>query len=334
VVPVGAPGYGLSGIDVGEGAVWAATAAHNGGVVTRVDVDDGRPVGSVRVPYATAGVAAGNGAVWTAGSVCLGPHPDDPDVCVTEPRVSRIDPTTNRLAATISISRPPGVAPDSALVSAIDVGEDAVWVAVAWNSRVGEVVRVDPRTNEIAARIPTGGFTGELRVSDGSIWVLSHREYTDETDVDGASLLRIDPSSNEVAAAPIRDELTFLGGTQIPPVLAAGEDAVWVISPSAAEPRLAFRVDTETGEATRQRPRRDRFYPIAVERDTVWFIGTARKSFTLERLDSETLEPTRLTELPIYAVRAALDPATDTFWFASLVLRSNERPKLVRVELR
>jgi hypothetical protein len=41
-----------------------------------------------------------------------------------------------------------------------------------------------------------------------------------------------------------------------------------------------------------------------------------------------------VTPLPISAVRAALDPATGTFWIASLVTRYDERAEVVRVRLR
>jgi hypothetical protein len=336
VVAVGKPGFTLSSVALGEGGVWVGGGAHDGGVVTRVDPRSGRRVASIGMPYYVAGVAAGAGGVWTAGATCLGPHPEDPDVCLTEPRVSRIDPDSERLVATIRVPRPAGVPPDSAQPSAVAMGEGAVWVAVSWTALEGEVIRIDPSTNTIAARIPTGGYVGDVRVAAGSVWVLSHREYTDETKVRGASLLRIDPARNSVVATPIRDELTFLGGAQIeiPPVMAAGEDAVWITSPSAAKPTLAFRVDTETNEVARERLPVERFYPVAVEAGAVWFIGATGRGFTLERLDPRTLEPTVVTKLPIYAVRAVLDPTTDTFWTGSLVLRHNERPKLVRVELR
>jgi hypothetical protein len=237
-------------------------------------------VATVRVPHGGGDVAAGSRAVWTAGVVCVGPHPDDPeDVCLTEPRVSRIDPGTGRVAATIRITLPPGTGRDTALPSAVAVGEGAVWVAVSWNPSTGEVLRIDPRTNAIAARIRTGGFVGELRLGAGSVWVLSHPEYTDET-----------------------------GGDLVPPVLAAGDDAVWVTSPTAAHPRLALRVDTQTNQVAREQLPVDRFYPVAVEDDAIWFIGSTGRSSTLARLDPRTLEQTAVTKLPISAVRAVHDP--------------------------
>jgi hypothetical protein len=214
------------------------------------------------------------------------------------------------------------------------MGEGGVWVAVSWDPWTGEVLRIDPRTNAIAARIPTGGFVGELRLGAGSVWVLSHPEYTDETNVKGASLLRIDPSTNAIVATPIREELSFLGGDVVPPVMAAGDDAVWITSPTAAHPRLALRVDTQTNRVAREQLAVDRFYPVAVEDDAIWFIGSSGRSATLCRLDPRTLEQTAVTELPISATRAVHDPSTNSFWIASLVNRFDERAQVVRVQMR
>jgi hypothetical protein len=333
-VSLGEPGYGASGIAVGEGGVWVAGWSSHGGVVWRLDQSTSDVVATVPVPHGGGDIAVGAGAVWSAGDACIGTHPDDPDVCLTEPRVSRIDPDDNRVAATITIPLPPGTRRDTALTSAVAVGDGAVWVAVSWNPRTGEVVRIDPRTNAIAARIPTGGFVGELRMGAGSLWVLSHPEYTDETKVKGASLVRIDPSTNAIVATPIREELPLLGGTEYPPVLAAGDDAVWVTSPTAAHPRLALRVDTQTNQVTREQLRVERFYPVAVEDDAIWFIGTAGRSATLARLDPRTLEQTATTKLPISAVRAALDPAAESFWIASQPSLADEHAQVVRLQIR
>jgi len=333
-VEIGEPGYGITGMALGEGGVWVGSWDRRGGVVLRLDRRSGQPVETVRVAGGGGEVAVGAGAVWTAGEACIGRHPDDPDVCVTEPRVSRIEPASGRVTATIPIPLPRGVGRDTALTSGLAVGEGAVWVAIGWDPWTGEVLRIDPRTNAIAARIPTGGYVGELRLGAGSVWVLSHPEYTDETRVRGASLLRIDPATNAVAATPIREELSYLGGDLIPPVLAAGDGAVWVTSPTAAHPTRALRVDPKSDQAAREDLPVERFYPVAVNDDGIWFIGSTGRSATLSRLDPRTLEQTTVTRLPIAAVRAVRDPSTGSFWVASLVNRYNERTQVVQVQMR
>ena len=158
-VTVGKPGYGAGDIAVGDEGVWVGGWDRRGGVVSRLDPEGGHVIATVRVPHDGAGaVAVGAGAVWAAGAVCTGPHPDDPqEVCITEPRVSRIDPLSGRLAATIAIAPPACVGRDTAHPSPVAVGQGAVWVAVSWDPWTGEVLRIDPRTNAIAARIRPAG---------------------------------------------------------------------------------------------------------------------------------------------------------------------------------
>jgi hypothetical protein len=72
------PGYGVTGIAVGEGGVWVGGWDRRGGLVLRLDARSGDLVATVRLPHRGGDVAVGPGAVWTARVVCVGPHPDDP----------------------------------------------------------------------------------------------------------------------------------------------------------------------------------------------------------------------------------------------------------------
>ena len=71
------------------------------------------------------------------------------------------------------------------------VGEGAVWVAGAET-----VVRIDPRTNQVIAKIPYGGSSLEvplaLAVGEGAVWVVHGGE--------AGTLSRIDPQTNRVVA--------------------------------------------------------------------------------------------------------------------------------------
>jgi hypothetical protein len=96
-------------------------------------------------------------------------------------------------------------------VSGVTVGAGAVWVSLGYDPRSGEVVRIDPRTNGVVARIGAQGYAGELAASAGAVWVLGHPDYTDET-ARGESLHRVDPGTNELVATPLRDERLLLGG--------------------------------------------------------------------------------------------------------------------------
>ena len=169
-------------------------------------------------------LAVGAGAVWAI----------DPD-----PSVSRIDPRTGRIIATI----------DSRVVpSTIAAGPEGVWF-LSWQS--SSVMRIDPRRNRVAQTIPIGSdFLSGIAVGAGAVWVTSPQDgllwriepgphaITRSIDVgvgvnyvafgDGAvwtgnwmdgTVSRIDPRTNTVTTkVPVG----------APQALAAGAGSVWV----------------------------------------------------------------------------------------------------------
>jgi YVTN family beta-propeller protein len=141
-----------SGIAVGEGAVWLGSALD----VIRFSVSSHSvskriPLGVV-IPTA---IAVGMGAVWVAarpGFRCCPPER------VGTGTLTRIDPATNSVVATIPIGgNPAGVA----------VGEGSVWIA---DPGTRSVVRVDPKKDRVV-RIRVGGRPRGIAVGDGSVWV-------------------------------------------------------------------------------------------------------------------------------------------------------------------
>jgi hypothetical protein len=61
--------------------------------------------------------------------------------------VSRVDPATNQVIATVNVSREGAAGPNS-----VGRGGDSLWVAV---SNCGEVLRIDPTTNRVQAPSPS-----------------------------------------------------------------------------------------------------------------------------------------------------------------------------------
>ena len=97
-------------------------------VAARIKVELRKPCPAV--PPGCGEAAAGNGAVWVSHS--------------TDNTVSRIDPQTNGVIATIKVgSHPDGIA----------LSPSAVWVA---NSGDPSVSRIDPATNRVVATIRVG----------------------------------------------------------------------------------------------------------------------------------------------------------------------------------
>jgi virginiamycin B lyase len=129
-------------------------------------------------------VAAGEGAVWV--------------VDISPAVVSRIDPSTNQVVATIPIEG----------ARAVEAGLGAVWVT----TDQGSVVVLNPATNTPLTSIEAGkGSTSGIAIGAGSVWVVNSDEGT---------VARIDPSSYEIEARiPVGENAG---------VIAADNDQVWV----------------------------------------------------------------------------------------------------------
>ena len=153
-----------SDLAVGAGAVWVG----NGGgqnrtftvSISRVDPDSMKVTRTQRLPDTTKGaggsanpglprIAVGAGAVWAI-------NPDD--------TISRIDPKTGRLVATI----------DGVAASTIAAGEEGVWF-LSWGERSAK--RLDTRTNRVTETIPLASYSlSGIAVGGGSVWVTAQDE--------------------------------------------------------------------------------------------------------------------------------------------------------------
>ena len=97
----------------------------------------------------------------------------------------------------------------------------------------GVVVRIDPRTNRVVARIKTGASPSNLRYGAGAVWVGSQT---------GTAVFRIDPATNR--STPIETK------QQGPASPAVSAGAVWV---SANLPGTVTRIDPVTGRPSLSR---------------------------------------------------------------------------------
>jgi YVTN family beta-propeller protein len=156
-IPVGSTGR--SGVAVGEGAVWAIGFP---GVV-RIDPGTRGIVATIPVAQNVSGggpsptaIAVGEDAVWVA-NVFAPAHGVSPSG--KRGTVSRIDPRTNAVVATITVGHEP---------FAIAAGGGAVWVA---NRTDFTVSRIDPRTNRVTATIQIGNRPQGIAAGNGAVWV-------------------------------------------------------------------------------------------------------------------------------------------------------------------
>ena len=131
--------------------------------------------------------------------------------------VSRLDPKTNTVTATVQVGSKP--------CSGLAAGFGSLWVPNCGDQTMS---RVDLKTNQVTATIKTtvANSEGGIAAGAGSIWLM--------TDAKG-TLARFDPATNTVVA-----ETYVASGSY---GLAFGEDAVWVTS---TEHSTVARVDPRT----------------------------------------------------------------------------------------
>jgi streptogramin lyase len=212
-IPLLGSGY-VYDVAVGEGAVWVTS--HAG--LYRIDPATGAAVLVLPQDYLFR-VTLGHGAVWiTTGS---------------DGRVLRVDPDSNTVTAEINVGAGP--------VTNLAVSEDAVWASA--NS---DLVRIDPATNEVVARLRSQRPFGDVAFADGALWIIAGANKEGE-------VWRIDPETAEVQQ---RISLANPSGWN---EIAAREGAVWVTSSpnvhsdGASLVRL-HRIDPSTGDITTEIP--------------------------------------------------------------------------------
>ena len=192
-------------------------------------------------------VVIGQGAVWVANKL--------------DNSLSRIDPQTNRVVATIA-------ADDG--VADVAVARDAVWTG-GDRRGVARVVRIDPQTNRLVATVPVTYQPAGLAVTDDAVWVTSFV---------GGTLWRIDPQTNTVTA-------TIRLGDR-PVQVAADDRAVWVACP---QDNLVRRIDPQTNRVVASL-RVAQPQDVALGLGSVWV--PSQRSGTVLRIDPRTNRPTSI----------------------------------------
>jgi hypothetical protein len=229
--PVGL--YAAGVVDVGgnpqalltnAGSLWIATPS----TVVRLNLHNGSTL--ARTPISTNGVNAG--LAFGAGSIWLAP--------TGASQLMRIDPSTNRIVANIYL----GVTGNrrlSSLGGGVAFAAGRVWVSRASNRPRGDVVSVNPTTNQVTATpIAVGSGPDTLVSAFGSIWV-------DNTSVVIGgnapsqvypAVSRIDPRTRRVTTEPF-------SGTP-----ATGFGSLWIQTNVASDdgPPAIVRIDPATGQ--------------------------------------------------------------------------------------
>jgi len=175
-----------------ENALWGVVGkgpwGKGWGNIIKIDLNTNQLTNLFSVDsFGGAQIAAGAGAVWVAEG--LGGD-----------KILRIDPTSNRIVATISVDKNP---------MGIAVGEGAVWVTawkgvpkvlgLTWKVYGQAIYKIDPETNRVVSTIdvPQGShprniyLQAMLAVGSGAVWT---------GDAWNGTVQRLDPQTNQIVA--------------------------------------------------------------------------------------------------------------------------------------
>ena len=143
---------GATSVAFGEDALWITSEDGEKGRVTRVNPKTNETVEVIEVGPKPGRVAVGEGAVWTLNR--------------GNGSVSRIDPGSNKVSATITIG------------DAVAEGEIAAGLGSVWVSAPGvPIVRIDPANNRAVQKF-TGEGGGAVLAAHGSLWVAAGPQAT------------------------------------------------------------------------------------------------------------------------------------------------------------
>ena len=217
--------------------------------VSLVPPTDITAVGGVALPVDDADwVQVADGHVWTT----LG----------TEV-AQQLDPSTGAELKSVPLGGP--------VCTAMDQGFDALWIAVC--SIPAQVLRLDPATGKVLARIPVpDGLEimdeGSVASGEGFVWVVT-------TVDDTRSLLKIDPASNTVVdRVPVEVGVT---------AARAGEGALWTTNTVT---NAVERRDPATGALVTSVPTGEGARFFAVGEGAVWVQNNG--DGTVTRVDPAT----------------------------------------------
>src|SRR5829696_3093540 len=194
-------GVAVTGRVVADRPRASATSTASATTASPGSVAPGRPspvVATIGTGEMPSSMATGAGALWVAGNE----------------QVTRIDPATNSVVATIPVAAT-GAGP-----AGVAVGAGAVWVPVAVP---GALWGIDPATDKATSKISLGGpLSGSISVSAAgdTVWVACCGRSSTGASTSGGRLLRIDPHRKRVVAD--------IALNASPVAIAAHTSAVWV----------------------------------------------------------------------------------------------------------
>jgi hypothetical protein len=243
LVPAGTVHIGVGPADLlaADGSLWVAGS----GYVARLNPADGHVQTRIRMPANVIGpaqLAAGAGSIWVAYQ--------------GQGQVQRIDPSSDRVIATIGLRGAPSG-------GGIAAAADHVWASIDSQSRRGHVLVIDPHTDRVSgppAAVGTG--PGRLDAGLGSVWAQN-------TSGPNATASRIDPATRAV------QQLSITGDPMV------GFGHVWVLgSPFGRGPTALYRYTVGARPTYMPAARFTRGVAITFGAGRVWVLSYPRSRST------------------------------------------------------
>ena len=171
------------------------------------------------------------------------------------------------------------------------VGPDAVWV-LNRNRLPGQdlLVRVDPATDRVVARIPVGGNAIRVTVGEGSVWVL-------RSSPERADLVQVDPARNLVVGARQVWATSNPDGSLAEQLVVAGGSAWFVAQPGLVRYDLRSNAAHTVLAASRYSP----LNGLAAAGDSIW-VGAGGSVLRVRLSDAAVLAPINLAALGVIPI--------------------------------
>lgn len=239
-------------------------------------------VTTIPVQVPVMGILYGEKAVWICGK-----------------KFTKIDPVSNQVAAEFKATS----------ASAVGTGEGSLW-ATKFGLKAHDLVRVDPQTGEVTARVSgVPHQKGLPKVGEGSVWLPV-----------AGKVLRIDPKTAKIVATiPTHGGLGSLGA------IAIGAGALWVLEQSLLWPNsenLLYRIDPSSNQVTKTIHIGSGAVALAVGEGAVWvaesepgapIVPTPHK---LLRIDPQSFRILRA--IPLWRRPGNIVIAAGSLWVSSL----------------
>jgi DNA-binding beta-propeller fold protein YncE len=166
-------GSGSCGLGYGAGSLWIEDT--NTSTVSRVSVATGKRTKAIKVGFTPYDTMFAYGSVWTTA--------------FTQGELERIDPAKNRVVNRWKLPMATGAV--GAFGSVWATGSDGV-------------IRVDPASHKLLAKIPISGGAGWTAASPDAVWVTTP-----------TGIARIDPQTNAVATTVTLAGAPYLGDPDV-----------------------------------------------------------------------------------------------------------------------